>query len=116
MSRTVRERSGVASPSRGTFATHRLALLCRPVRNQIVGRIERCGIIEKADPQGREGAQPEPRATIGTAHFEKCLEANLGEGRRYMVGPVAQARDFARQRRQPAGDEIAEGNCPLASM
>src|ERR1700730_15987309 len=101
------ERCG--KPEARHVAPHRLPLLGGPIRDEIVGCIKRHRIVEDADPQCRERAQPAPWAAIGAAHLEKRLQPNLGECGRQMVGPIADSRDLTRKCRQPSGKEIAKG-------
>ena len=48
--------------------------------HQVPGRIERRVVIEQADPQRRQRAQPVPRPAVGAAHLEEALQPHLGEG------------------------------------
>src|SRR5437773_565159 len=57
------------------LVAQRLALLGGPVFHQIPRRIKRSLVVEKPDPEGREGRQPPPRPTVGAAHLEITLEA-----------------------------------------
>src|SRR5688572_8694719 len=86
----------------------RLALLDRPMLDPVPGGVEGHLVIKKPDPQSGKRADPPPAAAIGAAHLEEALEANLGEGGRQMIDPVAQPRLLAGKRRQPAVQEIAE--------
>ena len=83
--------------------------LCIPVLDQIPSAIQRALVIHQPNPEGRKGAKTPPRATIGTAHFDEFLHPRLGEERGQMIGPIAQRRLLAGQRRQLALQKIAEG-------
>ena len=85
-----------------------LALFHRPVLDQIPRRIERGLIVEQADPEGRQGADPAPRPAIGAAHLEEALEAHFGKGGGEVIPPIALRRFLARKHRQVAIEKIAE--------
>src|SRR5699024_186165 len=70
--------------------------------------VERLIIVQQADPEGGQRANPAPASSVGAAHLEEALQANFGEGGREMVGPITQARLFAGQLRQLAIEERAE--------
>lgn len=84
------------------------AFLRGPVLHQIPRGIERHGVVEEADPQGRQGAQAAPGAAVGTAHLQVLLQPHLGEQGGQVVHPVGHQRRFPRQDGQPAGQEVAE--------
>ncbi len=52
-----------------------------PVCGELVGCGQRLVVIEQTDPEGRQRTDAPPWAAIGTAHFQKTLEAHIGEER-----------------------------------
>src|SRR5690606_24195640 len=76
-------------PARWHSVTQLLHVVKAPVAGQALRSVERFVIIEKTNPERRQGADAPPRAAIGTAHFQKTLHAHVGEERGEVVGPVA---------------------------
>src|SRR6185437_11212622 len=86
----------------------RLALLARPVLDQIERGVGRGVVVEQPDPKRGQGAQSAPRSAVGAAHLKEFFEAYFGKGGGEMVAPIAHRRQFAGQAGQFAGEEIAE--------
>src|SRR5882672_1255672 len=64
-----------------------LALGQRPIFAQLPGGIERLGIVEQADPERRQRAQPLPRPAVGATHLQEALQPYLRKRGRQMVDP-----------------------------
>src|SRR6185312_3152506 len=86
----------------------RMALGHGEVLDQVPRRVQRLVVVEQADPERGQRAQPVPRAAVGAAHFQVLLEAHLGEGGGEVVGPVLHGRLGAGQRGEFAGHEALE--------
>ncbi len=74
-----------------------LALLRRPVLDELPGLIERLLIIKQPNPERGQRANAPPAAAVGAAHFEEFLQAHFREQRGQMIRPVVDGRPFAGQ-------------------
>src|SRR3546814_16804157 len=77
-----------------------LALLQGPVLHLVPGGIERGLIVKQADSQGGERADAGPWAAVGAAHPPETLKPDFGNVGRAVLGPVGDARLFARTGRE----------------
>ena len=102
-------------PRRGTASRNRLTLARRSSPGKRHGGVER-RVCRRAG-RSRAPAARRARATagVGAAHLEEALQPHLGEQRGEMIVPIVERRALARERRQLAGEKIAE-RCPATSI
>ena len=87
-SRTFVERNARREPRLRHVVPQRVALFGGPVAHHLPGLVERRLVVENAGPEGRQRRNRSPSTAVGAAHFEESLEANFGEKRCQVIGPV----------------------------
>ena len=92
----------------GHAVAQHMALDQSEVAHQVPGCVQRRIVVQQADPERRQRADPRPRPAVGTAHLQELLQPHFREGGGEVVGPVAQGRQHARQHVQLAAQELAE--------
>ena len=85
-----------------------VTLFAAEVLDQIPRGVQRLVVVQQADPERGQRAQPVPRAAIGAAHFQVLLEPHFGERGGEVIGEVLHAGTGARQRGEFAGHEALE--------
>ena len=86
-----------------------MALILRPMTDDIPCGVQRGIIIEQADPECGQGVEHIGGASIGAAHFEIALEADFGKKRREVVDPIGKCGALAGKFRVGAIEQGAEG-------
>ena len=74
----------------------------------VARRGERVLVVEQTEAERRQREDALARADVGAAHLEVALQPHLGKDRRQVVGPIGDGRALARQRGEPAFEQVAE--------
>ena len=98
---------GLQRPPRDVRVERR-HLLVAPVLAQLERRVQGRRLVEQADPERGQRAQPVPRAAVRPPQLQEALQPDLGKRRRHVILPILQRGPLSGQRLQLPGEKVTE--------